>query len=198
MYSISHPNPSIGEELSSAQAMSDGRRAGFGRTSAAIVPIAVVVRAVFQVGVIVKPMAMSMNLIMVIGVIAVLPYLTIGFSRRCSERFPTSRRAVQLDLISISLTSYSSRSPGVSLPSVHLSASSSILACISVSARRGTIRFSNHRFYPILTLPLSWVSAYSTSCLSGFVPSALAQMMLRMTSGSPTPNDQRMPKCSAT
>jgi hypothetical protein len=98
MYSISHPNPSIGEELSSAQAMSDGRRAGFGRTSAAIVPIAVVVRAVFQVGVIVKPMAMSMNLIMVIGVIAVLPYLTIGFSRRCSELVPTSRRAVQLDL----------------------------------------------------------------------------------------------------
>jgi hypothetical protein len=40
--------------------------------------------------------------------------------------------------------------------------------------------------------------AYSTSCFSGFVPSALAQTILRMTSGSPTPNDQRMPKCSAT
>ena len=45
---------------------------------------------------------------------------------------------------------------------------------------------------------LSWASAYSTSCFSGFVPSAPAQTMLRMTSGSPTPNDQRMPKCSAT
>ena len=43
-----------------------------------------------------------------------------------------------------------------------------------------------------------WVSGYSTSCFSGFVPSALAQMMLRMTSGSPMPKDQRMPKCSAT
>jgi hypothetical protein len=44
----------------------------------------------------------------------------------------------------------------------------------------------------------SWASAYSTSCFNGFVPSALAQTMLRMTSGSPTPKDQRMPKCSAT
>ena len=50
----------------------------------------------------------------------------------------------------------------------------------------------------ILTPPRTWVSAYSTSCFSGFVPTALAQAMLRMTSGSPTPNDQRMPKCSAT
>ena len=43
-----------------------------------------------------------------------------------------------------------------------------------------------------------WRPPYSISCFSGFVPSAPAQTMLRMTSGSPTPNDQRMPKCSAT
>jgi hypothetical protein len=63
---------------------------------------------------------------------------------------------------------------------------------------RGQAANTYHWFYPILTPLLSWVSAYSTSCFSGFVPSALAQTMLRMTSGSPTPNDQRMPKCSAT
>jgi hypothetical protein len=40
--------------------------------------------------------------------------------------------------------------------------------------------------------------SYSTSCFSGFAPNALAQTMLRITSGSPTPNDQRMPKRSAT
>ena len=40
-------------------------------------------------------------------------------------------------------------------------------------------------------------AAYSTSCFSGFFPSAPAQTMLRITSGSPTPNDHRMPKCSA-
>ena len=39
--------------------------------------------------------------------------------------------------------------------------------------------------------------AYSTSCFSGLVPSAPTQTMLRMTSGSPMPNDHRMPKYSA-
>jgi hypothetical protein len=42
------------------------------------------------------------------------------------------------------------------------------------------------------------VKAYSTSCFSGLVPSAPTHTMLRMTSGSPMPNDHRMPKYSAT
>ena len=45
--------------------------------------------------------------------------------------------------------------------------------------------------------PRSCASAYSTSCFSGLVPSAPTQTMLRMTSGSPMPNDHRMPKYSA-
>ena len=42
-----------------------------------------------------------------------------------------------------------------------------------------------------------WASAYSTSCFSGLVPSAPTLTTLRMTSGSPMPNDHRMPKYSA-
>jgi hypothetical protein len=95
MYSAYHSTPRLAKGF--PEGALDGQPAGSGctRRGPIVSVLLVVVLAMFQIAVIVSPMAMSMNLIAVIGVITVL---TIDFSRPCSELVPTSRRAAQLDL----------------------------------------------------------------------------------------------------